>query len=137
MVLQQFRSLLRSEAFPSLLYVRDMSGVSGHMRRVGRVPASSSSLLPSTYSDASTATSSSHYLSTSASTSTLWRLPLTRTRPTSSSSSKAKKAERMRLVKEGRDGRRVLKFWKHVLERCKERGVCLEDGRVLVSLLGI
>ena len=127
MLLQQFGSLLRSEAFPSLLYVRDMSGVSGYMRRVGRVPASSSSLLSSTYSDARLATSSSHHLSTSASTSTLWRLPLTRPRPTSSSSSKAKKAERMRLMKEERDGRRVLKFWKNVLERCKERGVWLED----------
>ena len=135
MLLQQFGSLLRSEAFPSLLYVRDMSGVSGYMRRVGRVPASSSSLLSSTYSDAP-ATSSSHHLSTSASSSTLWRLPLTRTRPTSSSSSKAKKAERMRLMKEERDGRRVLKFWKNVLERCKERGVWLEDWEGVSVTLG-
>ena len=33
----------------------------------------------------------------------------------------------MRLMKEERDGRCVLKFWKNVLERCKERGVWLED----------
>ena len=112
--------------FPSLLYVRDMSGVSGYMRRVGRVQASSSSLSSSTHSDAS-ATSFSHHLSTSASTPTLWRLPLSRPQPTSSSSSKAKKVERMRLMKEERDGRRILKFWKNVLERCKERGVWLED----------
>ena len=110
-------------------------GVSGYMRRVGRVPASSSSLLSSMQSDASMATSSS-FINVSVNLD-IMAPPLSRTRPTSSSSSKAKKAERMRLVKEGRDGRRVLKFWKHVLERCKERGVCLEDGRVLVSLLGI
>lgn len=123
MLLQQFGSLLRSEAFPSLLYVRDMSGVSGFMRRVGRVPVvlSSSSLLASDFP----ATSSMQH---SALPSTSWRptLPLSRTRPTSSSS-KAKKAERMRLMKEERDGRRVLKFWKNVLERCRERGVWLED----------
>ena len=74
MLLQQFGSLLRSEEFPSLLYVRDMSGVSGYMRRVGRVPASLSSVLLLTQSDARLATSSLHHLSTS--TSTLWRFPL-------------------------------------------------------------
>jgi hypothetical protein len=125
MLLQQFGSLLRSEAFPALLYVRDMSGVSGHMRRAGRVPlVSSSSLLSSMDSEACATTSSTHRSTSS------WRptlLPVARTRPASSSSSKAKKAERMRLMKEERDGRRVLKFWKNVLERCRERGVWLED----------
>ena len=33
----------------------------------------------------------------------------------------------MRLMKEERDGDRVLKFWKNFLEQCKERGVWLED----------
>lgn len=137
MLLQQFGSLLRSEAFPSLLYVRDMSGVSGFMRRVGRVPAMASSSLLSMDSDAP----STHQLSTSASTSSMsiWRPTnfLPRTRPTSSSSSsKAKKAERMRLMKEERDGRRVLKFWKNVLERCKERGVWLEDWEGVSVTLG-
>ena len=55
---------MRSKAFLSLLYVRDMSGVSGYksgyMRRVGRVPAFSS-LLSSTYSDALPITSSTHH----------------------------------------------------------------------------
>ena len=78
MLLQQFGSLLRSKAFPSLLYVRDMSGVNGYMRKVGRVPASSS-LMSSTHADARPTTSSSHHLSTSTSTSTLWRLPLPQT----------------------------------------------------------
>ena len=126
MLLQQFGSLLRMEAFPSLLYVRDMSGVSGYMRRMGRVPMGSSSslVLTSTHSDACLTTSSMRH---STSTSTSWRPTLSRTRPTSSTSSKAKKAERMRLMREERDGRRVLKFWKNVLERCRERGVWLED----------
>ena len=110
MLLQQFGSLLRSEAFHSLLYVRDMSGVSGYMRRVGRVPASSSSLLSSTYSDARLTTSFSHHLVDI----DVMTPPLSHTQPTSSSSSKAEKAENMRLMKEERDGRRVLKFRKNV-----------------------
>lgn len=42
----------------------------------------------------------------------------------------------MRLMKEERDGRRVLKFWKNVLERCKERGVWLEDWEGVSVTLG-
>ena len=34
-------------------------------------------------------------------------------------------------MKEERDGRRVLKFWKNVLERCKERGYGWSIWRVL------
>lgn len=37
MLLEQFGSLLRREAFPGLLYVRDMSWTSGLMRKSGRV----------------------------------------------------------------------------------------------------
>ena len=94
MLLQQFGSLLRSEAFPSLLYVMDMSGASGYMRRVGRVPASSSSLLSSTYPDGPP-----DYLFVASSINVsvdidVMTPPLSHTRPTSSSSSdKAEKAE--------------------------------------------
>ena len=135
MLLQQFESLLRREAFPSLLRVRGMSGVSGHIRRVGRVPASSSSL--STYFDTCLATSFTHHSrSTSASTSSSsWCVTLPQTQSTSSSSG-AKEMERMRLIKEERDGKCVLKFWKNVLERCSERGVSLEDWEGVGVTLG-
>ena len=42
-------------------------------------------------------------------------------------------------MKEERDGRRVLKFWKNVLKQCKEGGglVGWRIGKVLALLLGI
>ncbi|TFK76783.1 hypothetical protein BDN72DRAFT_9578 [Pluteus cervinus] len=66
MLLEQMGSILRREAFPSLLYIRDMSWESDVMRRSGD---------PS------------------------------------------------------EPGTRIVKFWKKVLERCRSRGVWLEDYR--------
>ncbi|CAA7268226.1 unnamed protein product [Cyclocybe aegerita] len=115
MLLEQFGSLLRRAAFPSLLYVRDMSAASNMMRktgRMGRLPSDPSP--PTTFSpfELSTPTPSNPSL-----------VKKLRCKP-SQAQLNARQAEDA-LAKA--QGKKVLRFWTAVLERCRERGVWLED----------
>jgi hypothetical protein len=129
MLLEQFGSLLRPEAFPSLLAVRDMSWESDVVRRTGRLglggnagrapqpssrEASHSSEYPYTSLgwDSTTATSRARKLISKAS---LAHLSGRRLQESQSSSSSA--------------GRKVQRFWDSVAERCTSRAVVLQDCR--------
>jgi hypothetical protein len=129
MLLEQFGSLLRPEAFPSLLAVRDMSWESDVVRRTGRLglggnagrapqpssrEASHSSEYPYTSPgwDSTTATSRARKLISKAS---LAHLSGRRLQESQSFSSSA--------------GRKVQRFWDSVAERCTSRAVVLQDCR--------
>jgi hypothetical protein len=135
MLLEQFGSLLRPEAFPSLLAVRDMSWESDVVRRTGRLlgvggtagrapqPSSSSSrddshshsseyLYATPGLDSTSAASRARKLISKAS---LAHLSSRRSQESQSSSSLA--------------GRKVQRFWDSVAERCTSRAVMLQDFR--------
>ena len=151
MLLEQFGSLLRSEAFPCLRYVRDMSWESDIYRRTGRMsllssPSSSSSSLDSPGLSPSSAWSSSSSASGSSNV-PRWFAPsssLSPPPPTSSSGrrllSKASPAAlslQAHADAEARaNGAKVLEFWSKVLRRCRERGVWLEDCRGVNVTMG-
>ncbi|PPQ76433.1 hypothetical protein CVT26_013003 [Gymnopilus dilepis] len=167
MLLEQFGSLLRKEAFPSLLFVRDMSKESDLIRKTGRMPgpgcplggaASNSGMgmdplprwlpMPMPMSpyvtpvhwsvSAGSATSSTS--SSSSSVSSLFsgsaRRFISKASPLSSASSQSSTTSSsssygsMTAAEDTlahSQGLKVLKFWERVLERCRERGVWLED----------
>ncbi|KAJ3500838.1 hypothetical protein NMY22_g19127 [Coprinellus aureogranulatus] len=127
MLLEQFESLLNREAFPSLRYVKDLSWESGVMRKgcggtdTGCV---SSSLVAGSGSHAQAESSLSGVRG-------FFRDVLRPLSPKHSpspslSAREVREAELSRRLKV-QQHRRVLRFWMRVLEKCKARGVWLED----------
>lgn len=115
MLLQQFGSLLRAEAFPSLRHVRDLSWESDTMRRTGQMHLDTGGLDP--FSPSSSVPHSSSMSSSS-----------TRTLLSPKSFRRGNGREDLFLLARG-PGMHVLRFWMAVLIKCRERGVWLEDCR--------
>ncbi|KDR67436.1 hypothetical protein GALMADRAFT_258387 [Galerina marginata CBS 339.88] len=142
MLLEQFGSLLREDAFPALRFVRDMSWESDVIRRTGRMcpvllagvdlsagggggggavprwlPSSSQPPSPSPSSGFSSPFSGLG-LGIGSSSNTK-----------RASRSRAARAQTAEETQAHAGGQRVLRFWAGVLERCRARGVWLEDWR--------
>jgi len=114
MLLQQFGSMLREEAFPSLRFVRDMSWDSDVIRRSGRLQVASGDSF-----------SVSPPLSSLKGSAPLLLHVKRLFSPPSSSPQSANVVERRPNVQDTH----VLQFWLAVLERCERQGVLLEDYR--------
>ncbi|KAF9524172.1 hypothetical protein CPB83DRAFT_910133 [Crepidotus variabilis] len=121
MLLQQFGSLLRLEAFPSLRYVRDMSWESDVMRRTGRMHLEGDTPVPSPTSSPSTSRpSTARKLLSKAS---FAHLDQPQPQPI--------------LIDQARvHGSKALRYWMAVLDKCRERGVWLEDWRGVNVTMG-
>lgn len=115
MLLQQFGSMLREEAFPSLRFVRDMSWFSHVIRRCGRLQVDSGDSL-----------SMSPPLSHSKGPVTPLLLHAKRLFSTPSSGSRTGNVVASRP---NAQNTHVLQFWLAVLKRCEQQGVWLEDYR--------
>jgi len=126
MLLEQFGSLLRKEAFPSLLYVRDMSVESDVMRRSGRMGGP-----PSPFT-------SNVSVSTPVASSSLLKPRKLLSRSSQAHLSTLEVPHLLSLEDELAlaQGQRVLRFWMAVLERCRVRGVWLEDWRGVNITMG-
>jgi len=111
MLLQQFSSMLRAEAFPSLRCVRDLSWQSDKIRRTGRLhPGSTASAEPGRPSSTRSLVSSPSF-------------PFLRTnRLLTSGVSRPKGGEKIIL-----SNSHVLRFWDEALEKCRRRGVSVEN----------
>lgn len=114
MLLQQFGSLLRKEAFPSLKYVRDLSWESDALRRMGQINSSTRE----SFSPSRSVPRSPSVLASTSRTLNPKRLI---------SSRHGNGREDPLLVPGPR--MHVLSFWMEVLRKCKERGVWLENCR--------
>jgi len=114
MLLQQFGSMLREEAFPSLRFVRDMSWYSDVIRRSGRLQVDSgdslSVLLPMSLSKEPATPFLLHAKHFFSATSLGSIGNVVGSRPNVQDT-------------------HVLQFWLAVLERCEQQGVWLEDYR--------
>ncbi|KIM37156.1 hypothetical protein M413DRAFT_448665 [Hebeloma cylindrosporum] len=135
MLLEQFGSLLRPEAFPSLLAVRDMSWESDVVRRTGRLGLGLGGRAPLSISLSSSTSSSRDHSDSS-------EYPYTTTSdPTTTAASRARKLMSKaslahlagRRSQESQSsssaGRKVQRFWDSVAERCTSRAVVLQDCR--------
>ncbi len=122
MLLQQFGSLLREEAFPSLRYVRDLSWESDIMRRTGKMHISTGGL--DSFSPSSSVPHSSSMFSSSTTRTLLSPKQLNSFR-------RGNGREDLSVFASGpgNSGMHVLRFWIAVLLKCRERGVWLEDCR--------
>jgi hypothetical protein len=128
MLQEQFGSLLRREAFPSLVCIRDMSWESDLIRRSVGIGCPESS---STTVDPATPTSS-----TKRKQKGLKTLASRFTMPTFSSTSSSIPSSSTQIQFEPQSqSYKIRKFWLAVLERCDRRGVYLEDwmGRRVVA----
>ncbi|KDR67440.1 hypothetical protein GALMADRAFT_161673 [Galerina marginata CBS 339.88] len=140
MLLEQFGSLLREDAFPALRFVRDMSWESDVIRRTGRMcPVLLAGVDPSAVGGGgggavprwlpSLPPSPSHSASSSGFSSPFSGLGIgsSSNKKLQSRAARAAQREEEHLALAG--GQRVLRFWAGVLERCRARGVWLEDWR--------
>ena len=136
MLQEQFGSLLRREAFPSLVCIRDMSWESDLIRKsVGigcsREPESSTVGLASTPS----AEKKQKGLKTWAGFKESVASCFTRSHSSSSTSSSTPVTQGQIPFESQTQSYKIRKFWLGVLERCDRRGVYLEDwmGRRVVA----
>ncbi|KAF8997406.1 hypothetical protein BDQ17DRAFT_1509365 [Cyathus striatus] len=131
MLEEQIVSLLRSEAFPSLRYVRDLSPSSDLIRRTGVVYAtpSASSQYFSAYPPLPPSVSTPTFLSR-------FSAFTIDSKAKAKGGKEAKRKEREEKERERGRGRAVLRFWEGVLGMCRERGVWLEDWRGVNVTLG-
>jgi len=135
MLQEQFGSLLRREAFPSLVCIRDMSWESDLIRKsVGigcsREPESSTVGLASTFSAKKKQKGLKTLAGFKESVASCF------TRSNSSFSSTPTSATQVQMPFESQtQSYKIRKFWLGVLERCDRRGVYLEDwmGRRVVA----
>ena len=108
MLLQQFSSMLRVEAFPSLRCVRDLSWQSDKIRRTGRLhPRSTTSTDPGRLSSTRPLVSSPSF-------------PFLRTNRLLTSRPRASEKNVL-------SSSHVLRFWDEALEKCRRRGVSVEN----------
>ena len=134
MLLEQFGSLLRLEAFPSLLAVRDMSWESDVVRRTGRLwlghapqlaPSSSSSL------DESSLSSEYPYATQSLGLDSTMTTAASRARKLISKASLAhlssRRSQEPQSSSPSTAGQNVQRFWDSVAEKCVQRAVVLQD----------
>lgn len=146
-LLQQFGSLLRCEAFPSLLYVRDMSWESDVMRRTctmrplppSAAAASTSPSPPPEPLPLEAARHTSYAMSPFASMQThqhWWSAAVWASQTAGGGAKKvgaAKEHQARRAACEAETalarayGRRLNVFWRRVVRMCRRRGVWLED----------
>ncbi|PPR04237.1 hypothetical protein CVT24_013341 [Panaeolus cyanescens] len=129
MLLQQFGSLLRREAFPGLMKVRDMSPESDFVRREGKMGGLDGAVR--SVAALQTTDSSSRPRVSPASRSTSSVMATTSKAP--------RKMTREEMVVEA-NGTIARAFWERVVERCEARGVVLEDwkgGEVKKDELGV
>uniref|UniRef100_A0A8H8CEC0 Uncharacterized protein n=1 Tax=Psilocybe cubensis TaxID=181762 RepID=A0A8H8CEC0_PSICU len=115
MLAEQFGSLLRREAFPSLARVCDMSWESDMIRKSGRLSPSM-------------AFSDSCSLSLSPPLPSSPRMHWLPSSPPKKHSIKGVHAERVRRVERAQK-RQIDRFWGGVLKSCEERGIRLENWR--------
>ena len=128
MLQEQFGSLLRREAFPSLVCIRDMSWESDLIRRSVGIGCSSDPELSSTTVEPATPAPS-----TKKKQKGLKTLASRFTRPTIPSTSSPTHTKIQ--FEPQSQSYKIRKFWLGVLERCDRRGVYLEDwmGRRVVA----
>ena len=130
-LLEQFGSLLRKEAFPSLLYVRDMSVESDVMRRTGKMAGLDGELpvlalnLGSSLSAPAPALQPSSPQATSILNPRRLLLSGHGYGQTQGQGIPLSPQDQLALA----NGSLVLQFWMAVVDRCRERGVWLEDWR--------
>lgn len=127
MLLEQFGSLLRPEAFPSLLAVRDMSWESDTARRTGRLlgigSAGGRAPLPLSSSRDGSHSSTAPGLD-SATTASRARKLISKASFAHLSSRRSQESQCSSSA-----GRKVQRFWDSVAERCTQRAVVLQDCR--------
>ena len=136
MLQEQFGSLLRREAFPSLVCIKDMSWESDLIRRSVGIGCSSEPKSSTTVGTATTPSTekktkgfralASRFTRSSSSSSTSSCTPS----PSSTSTTQTQ----IQFESESQS-HKIRKFWLEVLERCDRRGVYLEDwmGRRVVA----
>ena len=134
MLLQQFGSLLRPEAFPSLLAVRDMSWESDVVRRTGRLGLGRAPQpTPSRDDESSHSSSSANTPSSGLDSTTTTTTAASRARKLISKASLAhlstRRSHEAQSQSSSAAGRKVQRFWDSVTQKCAQRAVVLQDCR--------